>query len=155
MEHGGRAEFDENSIRNDEGSVIEQVEGGGVDSEVGNEIASMELEQDEMDKLLEGGEGETGVESTPKEQVRSAEEGKPAPATAEKVEIPEFVRGRVGKEFLAPLRREGEVTKGSGQWGHCHSSDMYRDEEGVRTDAYAGRVVSCESEEGKGAAGRR
>ena len=48
MEHGGRAEFDGISIRNDEENGKEQVEGGGLDSGVGNEIVDMEVEQDEI-----------------------------------------------------------------------------------------------------------
>ena len=67
MEHGGRADSDGNSIRNDEENGIEQVEGGGVDSGARNEITDMEEEQDEMEKQLEGNGEEAGVESTPQE----------------------------------------------------------------------------------------
>ena len=50
MEHGGRANSDGNSIRNNEDFEKEQVEGGGLDSGAGNEISDMELEQDQMEE---------------------------------------------------------------------------------------------------------
>ena len=67
----GRAEIDGISIRNDEENGKEQVEGGGLDSGVGNEIGVMEVEQDEMVDQLRGSGEEAYVESTPGPQEES------------------------------------------------------------------------------------
>ena len=62
---------DGNSNRNDEENEKEQVEGGGSDSGVGNEIGAMEVEQnvlDAMDEQPQALEGASGVVSTPEVQ---------------------------------------------------------------------------------------
>ena len=59
---------DGNSIRNNEGKEQEQVEGGGPDSGVGNEVSAMEVEQnvlDAMDEQLQTFADDAGVERTP------------------------------------------------------------------------------------------
>ena len=64
MEHGGRANSDGNSIRNNEEIEKEQVEGGGLDSGSGNGILDMELEQDDMEQQLQGIADAEGVVRT-------------------------------------------------------------------------------------------
>ena len=68
MEHGGRANSDGNSIRNNEENEKEQAEGGGFDSGVGIEISAIEVEHDLMDEQLQALADAAGVERTPEVQ---------------------------------------------------------------------------------------
>ena len=108
MEHGGRANSDGNSIRNNEENEKEQAEGGGLDSGTGNEISEMELEQDVMEQqLLESADAE-GVERTPADAERTpvaqVGHGTP-PQTTEKVDIPQFAAIETGKQLMLPGAR--------------------------------------------------
>ena len=68
MEHGGRANSDGNSNRNDEENQKEQVEGGGPDSGVGTRNSDMDVEHEvltRMDEQLREVADVADVERTP------------------------------------------------------------------------------------------
>ena len=82
----------------------EQVEGGGSDSGVGNEIIDMEVDHgvlDTMDEQLRTFAGAAGAERTPETQA-----GREAtPQTTEKVGIPQFAAIETRKQFVLPDAR--------------------------------------------------
>ena len=110
MEHGGRANSDGNSNRNNEDIEKEQVEGGGLDSGDGNEISDMPvvLEQDQMEEQLQGNADAEGVVRTSEDAERmpvpQGERGA-LPQTSEKVDIPTFSSIETGKQFVLPDAR--------------------------------------------------
>ena len=108
MEHGGRANSDGNSNRNNEDIEKEQVEGGGLDSGAGNEISDMVLEQDHMEKQLQGNADAEGVVCTSEDAKRtpvSQGERGTLPQTSEKVDIPKFSSIETVKQSVLPDAR--------------------------------------------------
>ena len=108
MEHGGRANSDGNSIRNNEEIEKEQVEGGGLDSGSGNGVGDMELEQDEIKQQLQEIADAEAVVRTSEDAERTPvaqEERGTLPQTTEKVDIPKFASIETGKQFVLPDAR--------------------------------------------------
>ena len=108
MEHGGRANSDGNSIRNNEETEKGQVEGGGLDSGIGNGTSDMELEQDQMEEQLQELTDAEGVARTSEAAERTPvpqEERGTLPQTSEKVDIPRFASIETGKQFVLPDAR--------------------------------------------------